>query len=188
MGPTGPTGITGITGPTGIPGATGTSLWTINSNNQYFNNGVVSIGRSDYTDLSFIALDVSGSLNVSKHLFSNNPVNTLVSSPLSDNITLDYSRGSTFIFASGSVSADYSCNITNLPILLDTSRVYTIVLMNTISPLYKCSTININSSNITNVFFNSATITASTVTTQVIQIFYVNSSYYAISNIICYNQ
>ena len=152
-GPTGPNGSNGAAGVTGYTGATGASPWIISENNMYYTSGNVAIGKT----IPLAALDISGNvfisngslaigtqtistnasaaknayLDVSGYCFFSNIQEkiTLPTTGTSTAYTLDYSKGAVFSLYPAA-TANYSLNVINLPSITDTSRSYTICVLN----------------------------------------------------------
>ena len=184
-GPTGNTGETGPTGNTGETGPTGSSLWTISGSDQYFTNGVVSIGKLDYrTDIPSLVLDVSGSMNLSNYLFMNNATESVTTTTVPDSsydtttntFTLDYSQAARFVLTTS--TADYSCNIINLPITDSSKNYYSITTINNIAPTSTCQHIQLNSADVSyNLYsLSNPTLVTASLTTQTFSIYTIDGS------------
>ena len=207
-GPTGAAGLTGFTGPTG------SSLWTISNNNMYFTNGNIAIGKT--TPLT--TLDISGNVyispgsmaigtstltvnapqtshfDVSGYCFFSNIQEKITQTTGSANAyTLDYSQGSVFLLNTAA-TANYTINIINLPSIIDTTRSYTICLLNSSSPTFYASTLTCSNSGTTGsavtIRYNGGSsailLTSSIFTTQQICLIY-NGLLYAISAVSGYS-
>jgi len=171
----------------------------VSGQNQYFDSGIVSIGKTTPFTYTNLALDVRGAVNISNNLYTNTTSRGVTTTAITDSgyttstniYTLDYSNASIFVLTA-TTATDYSCNIINIP-LLDVSNIsYNIKLINNVSPSTVCKNIQLNSSDISYNLYNTAnpaSLSTSIVTVQDVSIYYIDgSNTFALSDIDTYTQ
>jgi hypothetical protein len=158
VGPTGPTGFTGTTGPTGSTGNTGPS-------GPSFTGGTIN------------TVTVSGTTTLQQ---IQEVVNT--KSAATGTVTHDWSTGA--IFYHTSISANFTCNITNLPTTANRSYVVTLILVQGGTPYY-ANALQVNSSSVSILWPNASapTATANRTEIQSFTLYYSGSTWTAVSQL-----
>lgn len=199
-GPTGPTGSTGYTGPTGSTGYTGqtgstgfTGLtgptgafsgsyaglvqFTNTASSTNVNTGamVVSGGVGVGGALNVASLSVTGTTQVQQ---TQELLNTKTNA--TGVVVHDWSTGA--IFYHTSISANFTCNITNLPVIANRAYVVTLILVQGASPFY-ANALQIGGNSVTIKWPNASapTPTANRVEVQSFTLTYVSSAWTALA-------